>query len=100
MTRNGIEFAKRVGIVSGALLATVSLGGVLWSFTAATVLRPVIEQVVKEERLARIAADSTLAVQLSVLSRDRIDLLDYLGAKDRNEARLLLSRIRERWSRE
>lgn len=96
MTPNGIEFAKKVGIVSTATLAGFGVLTVLWSITVASLIAPVIEKSVSGEREARVRADSALAARLSSLSHDRVILLAVLGSEG-TERRKLIASIRRQW---
>ena len=96
MTKNGIEFAKRVGVVCGALLATGAL--MTGVYTLAT--KPIMNAVA-EERSARIVADSALGKQLANLSHDRVMLLNLLeyppGSRER---KIEVQTLRRLWTEE
>ena len=96
MSSNGIEFAKRVGIVCGAMLATGALVSALYT----TATRPIMEAIA-DEREARIVADSMLASRLSGLSRDRIALLSVMEHPPGSRARdSELRHLRREWAAE
>ena len=86
MTGNGFI---RVGKYAGAFVLMSGALGIIWSFVAGRVLKPMIGEVVGEERIARERGDSALAVTLNstvaTMSRDRIALLTILTARTARE---------------
>lgn len=104
MSSNGIELAKKFSIVVGAVVLGSALLGAVWAAAVALTITPAFTQMISEERAARQAGDSTLAVQLQVLtaaqiqmSRDRLTLLAVLEAKSASERAYLLRQARESW---
>lgn len=98
MAGNGVEFAKKVGLVAGAALAVVSLGNTLGGFAVRQIVVPAMRQVMAEEREARARADTELAAAITQLSSDRLVLLailEYPVGRERAEA---VRRVRVEWT--
>jgi len=96
---NGVGFAGRVGIIAGAALAVISLGNALGGLALRTMVAPEIERILVQERHARVAADSTLAISIAQLSADRLivlTILEYPPGPDRSAA---IRRARTIWLR-
>lgn len=92
-----VEFAKKVGIICGAALATISFVNLLGGFAISQVVKPAVQEMIAEERMARISADSSLAASLSSLSQDRVDILSILSRNGVARARAM-ERARARWN--
>ena len=99
MTENGVGFAKKVGIVVGAILATVALGNTIGGCAMKTMILPEIQRIsveqrealellVREERMARIQADEAS-------TRDRIRLLSIMERHSARDRLLLLQNLKE-----
>jgi hypothetical protein len=99
VTRNGIEFAKRVGIVSSAILLVSGVLTLFWTFAVAHLITPIMDRKIAEEREARVRAQSMLAEKLSELSKDRIVLLAVIETPQGSERRKLVESIRQQWLR-
>ena len=98
MPQNGVGFAKRVGIVAGAVLTVIMLGNSLGGIVTRTMVVPAIERVVSEERAARVRADSLQWAALLRMSRDRIEILEVLEAPA-SERRTRVRALRRQWRR-
>lgn len=93
---NGVEFVKKVGIVSGAVIAA----GTIVSFVYGFATKPIMDAIADEAR-SRIAADERLADRLLDLSRDRIALLSILEHPPGSRARAEEIRtLRLEWQKE
>lgn len=92
-----LTLAKRATIYSAAFVSTFGAVVLFWTWTAAHVLRPEIQKVVAEERIARVAADSVMMDRVEQMGRDRIYLLSVLEARDARERKALLAEVRKAW---
>lgn len=103
MTANGVEFMRKVGIVSTAVATLIGL--VLFAHRAAT--QPIMKAI-QEETRARIVADSLarsdtreIALRLSDMSRDRFSIIEVLeyapGSRERLQA---IRMLRRQWASE
>ena len=83
MAENGVQFAKKVGIVAGAFLATIAMGNILSGAVVKYMMQPVVADMVAEERRARVSADSLMTAQWAgvamKMSADRITLLEIMS---------------------
>lgn len=89
------EFAKRVGIVAGALVAVVTLSNALGSVLMRQAMVPVTEEIQRQvalERSERITADLQL-------SADRLLILDILEYPPGPERSRRIERARNQWER-
>lgn len=91
------EFSKRVGIVATAALAVLALANTLGGAALNAVVVPQIERIVERERLARVAGDSTLAVAVTQISRDRIALLAVVTQTPGPARTRMVERLMEQW---
>lgn len=89
---NGIEFAKKVGIVAGAVIACASI--VSWTWGLAT--QPLWAEIRNEQR-ARVQADSMLAVTIRGMQHERLDLIDIMLAPPGPMREKKLTETRARW---
>ena len=92
-------FFQRIAIIAGATIAMGTIVSFVSSLMWERSVRPVMSAVISEAR-AREQGDSLLTVQITRMSRDRIDIIDILSfpvgaARDRR-----IEMIRARWDSE
>lgn len=98
-----MAFVRRTGVVSGAMIAVVSLAQILGGMIFQQAMRPIAQEIgrqVTEERQARVKADAELTNSLRQLSSDRIAIIALLEEPaGPNRARRIRA-IREAWERQ
>lgn len=88
-----VEFAKRTGIVAGALVAVLTLSNALGGVLMRQAMVPIAQEIQRQvavERSERIASDLQL-------SGDRLLILDILEYPPGRERSRRLARAREQW---
>ena len=99
MTRDTIDFWKRLGIISGAIAGSATI--VFWlSAQAWGIATSPITAAIAAERLARERADDRIVDHLASISRDRLDLVDVMMTAPGKDRDRKLSLIREKWAAE
>jgi hypothetical protein len=102
MPKNGVEFARKVGIVAAAVIAVGTIAswvsGKAWTLAMA----PIVTEwklSLGEERHARQIGDSVLVERMRRSERDRLDLIDMI-LTPQGERSAKAAEIRSRWRTE
>jgi len=96
---NGIEiqFARRVGLVAGAILTVILLANALAGILTRSIVLPAVADAIADEREAREKADRSQIATIARVARDQLDLLDAVGAPPERRARIMIA-LRRRWA--
>lgn len=107
LARDGhwVDAFRRLGIVAGGVLATVTLLGLIWGAAVTLTIRPMMEKIARDNASAIVeserrgaARDSVLGERLVDLSRDRVLILAVMEARDARQRTLALEAMRREWS--
>ena len=95
---NGVlRLFMKVGTIAGAAIAVLTLMGIVHGFVMTLIFKPVMAEMVADERRARVAGDSALAAQFQQIERERAALLRAFLAPTTWERDKRLKRLAERW---
>jgi hypothetical protein len=97
--KNGVEFARKLGIVAAAIIAVGTIVSYISGKAWVMAMQPIVTEwrtAMTEERYSRQLADSVLSWRMKRNERDRLDLLEMLMTpQDRRAAKA--AEIRLRW---
>ena len=102
MSGNGIEFARKVGYVGGAIIVVGTIVSVICAFAVSITVKPLVQQAADERSKIVQALHEETAARIAwerEYSQSRIDLVDVMmePAGPRRDGKL--ARIRQEWGR-
>jgi len=99
MTKADVDQWKRTGTIATTIISVAVIASWISAVAWGLATRPILDEIHSESE-ARKRGDEAIVLQLKMIGRDRLDLIDVMMTAPGKDRDRKLSMIREKWAQD